>query len=79
MTPQDFIQAEGIENVLTAAIEHAEIKAMLYGSLGDTDNYRYWVKVWWSLASACDRMITDFDTDEALSAWQEHQGLRSEI
>ncbi|PZD70174.1 hypothetical protein C1752_17189 [Acaryochloris thomasi RCC1774] len=54
MNPQDFIQSEGIENVLTAAIEHAETKALLYGSLGDAINHRYWVKVWWSLTSACD-------------------------
>ncbi|WP_274704543.1 hypothetical protein [Acaryochloris thomasi] len=25
------------------------------------------------------RMITDLDVDEALSAWQEYQGLRSQI
>ncbi|WP_233501917.1 hypothetical protein [Acaryochloris thomasi] len=39
---------------MSAAIEYADTQASLYGSLGDAANYRYWVKVWWSLTSACD-------------------------
>ncbi len=79
MNLQQVIQEEGIEAVLTAAIEHAETKALLYGSLGDVPNYRYWVRVWWSLTSACDLMIADFNIDEALEGWQEYQAMRSEI
>ena len=79
MDPQEFIQSEGIENVLTAAIDYADTQASLYGSLGDAANYRYWAKAWWSLTLACDRMAIDDGGDTAVLEYQRYKAMRSEI
>lgn len=79
MNPQEFIHSEGIENVLTAAIEYADTQASLYGSLNDVEQYRYWAKVWWSLICACDRMAFDDQGDTAVLEYQRYKAMRSEI
>lgn len=78
MDLQAIIQKEDIENVLTACVEHAETKAHLYGSLGDYEQHRYWVKVWWSLQCACDRIAIN-GAEVALAEWERYQRERSQL
>ena len=77
MNLQQVIHFEGIEALLTAAIEYADTQASLYGSLNDVGNYRHWAKVWWSLTLACDRITFDDEGDTAVLEYQRYKAMRS--
>ncbi len=71
MTIHDYILGHGVGGTLDALITHAETQAKLNQSLGDRDQWLFWMRAWANLQQAADGIALGGNEAEALAMWRE--------